>query len=1120
MISPLQRLREDSEFRSGTVYQRDGFYFSFCQQAAALVTRMDRLLKSIEIQLDHLCTPACLHGILEMTSLFRATSILFFVLLAHRLVGFEQNNPAASSSTVNSQFSALKFRNIGPFRGGRSNAVCGVIGHPQVYYMGSTGGGVWKTTDAGMTWRNISDGSFKSGSVGAIAVSASDPNVIYVGMGEHAVRGVMTSHGDGVYKSTDAGRTWKHVGLPHSRHIAAISIHPLDPEHVYVAVQGALYGPSADRGVYVSTDGGANWKKSLFVNASTGAADLSMDVHNPRILYAGMWDHQRTPWQIRSGGVGSGIHKSIDGGLTWQELSNGLPKQMGKVAVDVSPANPDVVYANIEAAGDKGGVYRSNNGGISWQQVNSDRVTVTRAWYYIEIFADPKDEDQVYVLNAPMLKSIDGGKTFVSIPNPHGDQHDMWINPDQPSNIVLANDGGGCVTFNGGRSWSPQNNQPTAQFYRVIADNQFPYRLYAGQQDNSTVSIASRSLRGQITERDWFPTAGGESAFLAFDPDNPTTVFGTSIQGIMDRHDLKTDNRKSVVVYPQLNLGTLAKDQKYRFNWNGPLTMQAQDPSVLYHGGNILFRSDDAGHSWTEISGDLTRNESEKHGDGSTPFTNEAAGGEVYNTISYIAASPHAAGDIWVGTDDGLVHRTVDEGTTWSNITPNGLAESLINAIDISVHDADTAFIAVTRYKFNELRPMAFKTVDGGNSWASIVHGIADGHFVRVIRQDPQNEQVLYAGTEGGLYISLDQGANWQPFQLNLPVCPITDLTFQDNDLIVATSGRSFWILDDLSAIQQTNGNLDDSAFVIFEPKPSYKFAQGGGGASPFAGANPAPGVIFDYHLPESWNKDAKLTLEIIRADGKVVRTIDNSDKSKTKTWQGGPPREPSLPVKPGLNRFSWDLRTDPIVGVTNIFVMGSHAGPRVVPGEYTLKLSTDQKGIEPVESRAVVMADPRVEGTEEDYAAQQSALDGIRDLVTDIHQSVNQFRSVKSQLSGRLALLKRMDDQKELAKSAKLALDAINEWESNLIQPKQKTFQDVINFRNKLNAELIYLGGEIDSNEPRPTAACITRLAELTERWEASKAELQQIVTGPVANFETAYQGSGLPVLIVPEKR
>ncbi len=1024
---------------------------------------------------------------------------------------------AAKPQAISKQFAALKFRNIGPFRGGRSVAVSGVVGDPQTYCMGCAGGGIWKTTDAGITWKNISGTFFESGTVGAIAVASSDHNVIFAGMGEHAVRGVMTSHGDGVYKSTDAGRTWVHSGLPGSRHISAIRIHPTNPEHVYVAVQGALYGPSADRGVYQSTDGGDSWKKILFVNETTGAADLSMDDSNPRILYAGMWDHQRTPWQIRSGGPGSGIHKSVDGGATWKKLSKGLPKNMGKVAVDVSPANPDVVYANIEAA--QGGVFRSTNGGKTWVQVNSSRDTVARAWYYIEVFADPQDENRVYVLNAAMLKSIDGGQTFKPIRNPHSDQHDMWINPADPDNIILANDGGGCVTFNGGKSWSPQNNQPTAQFYRVIADHQFPYRLYAGQQDNTAISIASRSLRGGISERDWFPTAGGESAFIAFDPDNPKTVFGTSIQGMLNRLDVETGLTKSIVVYPQLNLGTLAQDQKYRFNWNGPLVAQVQDPSVLYHGGNVLFRSNDAGHSWTEISSDLTRNEPEKHGPGSVPFTNEAAGGEVYNTISYIAASPHQAGAIWVGTDDGLVHRTEDEGQTWVNVTPHGLDESLINAIDLSPHDPKTAFIAVTRYKFDELRPMAYKTVDNGKSWAPIVHGIADDHFVRVVRQDPQNGQILYAGTERGLYISFNQGAEWEPFQLNLPRCPITDLGFQDNDLLVATSGRSFWILDDLSTIQQTAGRLESEGFQIFKPKESYKFSSMPSSSSPYEGQNPAAGMIFDYQLPKTWTDKMTLTMEVLREDGTLIRTIDSTDKKKFKTWVGGPARPLTLPANPGLNRFHWDLRTDPIPGVRNIMLIGSHHGPRVVPGTYTLRLSSDQEGMKPVETSAVVKADPRVEGTAADYLAQQEMLDKIGDLASNVHRSVEQFRRVKTQLVDRMGLLKGMQGQEELSKLGKTTLDQINKWESGLVQAKQKTFQDVINFRNMLNAELMYLSNHLDNNQPRPTSSSRVRMNELERQWQTAEGELQAIVEGPIAAFNSAYKQAGLPALIVPPK-
>ncbi len=1052
-----------------------------------------------------------------MTRQLRFAPFLLCLHCVLPIAAHSQDLGSVERQSLSKAFSSLKFRNVGPFRGGRSNAVTGVLGQPQVYYFGSTGGGVWKTTDAGITWNNISDGQLKTGSVGALAVSSSDPNVIYVGMGEHAVRGVMTSHGDGVYKSTDAGRTWEHCGLEDSRHIAAIRIHPTNPELVYVAVQGELYGPSAERGIYRSTDGGGSWEQVLFVNDTSGAADLSMDGTNPRILYAATWDHQRLPWKIRSGGSGSGIHKSTDGGTTWKKLSAGLPDTMGKVAVTVSPANPDVVYANIEAK--QGGVFRSNNAGKTWQQVNSERVTVARAWYYIEVVADPRDEDQVYVLNAPLLKSIDGGNNFQPIPNPHTDQHDLWINPINPNNMILANDGGACITFNSGASWSPQNNQPTAQFYRVITDRQFPYRIYGGQQDNSTVSIASQSNSGGITERNWFPTAGGESAFLAFDPDQPDQVFGTSIQGMLTRHDLKTDEQKSVVVYPSLNLGVLAKDQQYRFNWNGPLAAQHQDPNVLYLGANVIFRSDDAGHSWTEISGDLTRNEPEKHGDGSEPFTNEAAGGEVYNTISYIAVSPHAAGTIWVGTDDGLVHRTDDEGKGWIDVTPDGLEECLVNCLDISTHDPNTAFAAVTRYKFSELRPMALKTVDNGKSWAPITHGIADGHFVRVIRQDPVNEQVLYAGTEGGLYISLDQGMHWSEFQLNLPKCPITDLTFRDNDLIVATSGRAFWILDDLSSIQQSGGALEPNKFAIFTPKSTTKFSSAtSASASPFSGQNPLPGVIFDYHLPSSWTQDMELQLEVIREDGKIVRTLSSVAPKKAAGWAGGPSKPLVLPTKPGLNRFHWDLRADPIPGVPDVYVLGSHNGPRVTPGRYTLRLSSSEDLGAP-EAEALVVPDPRIEADEQDYEAQQEALDSIREMAAELHSEVNRFAQVKAQLSGKLKLLKNMEEHTELVQLAQAASEQLKAWESQLIQRRQKTQQDVVNFPNRLNAQLLYLAGELDTNSPLPTQASLQRLADLSNQWEELRVQLDKLIQGSIADFNTRYKSSGLPAVIIPDR-
>ena len=1023
-----------------------------------------------------------------------------------------KNQKETKTGEVN-KFGSLSFRNIGPFRGGRTNAVTGVPGDPMTYYFGSVGGGIWKTEDAGISWKNISDGFLKSGSVGAIAIAPSDKNIIYAGMGEHAVRGVMISHGDGVYKSMDAGKTWTHIGLNKSMHISSIEIHPENPDIAYIGVQGALWGTSEDRGVYKTTDGGKTWKKLLFINNNTGCSDLSMDQSNPRILYAGMWDHQRFPWKIRSGGEGSGIWKTVDGGENWEELKKGLPEKMGKVAVDVSPADPNRLYANIEAK--KGGVYRSDDGGKSWKLINGQRVTVARAWYYIEIFADPVNPDIVYVLNAPVLKSIDGGKTFQRIPNPHTDQHDLWINPGSPTNMILGNDGGACITFNGGKSWSSQNNQPTAQFYRVIADQQFPYHIYGGQQDNSTVCIASRTRGGNISDRDWYPVSGGESAFLAFDPKNPKMIYGTSIQGFINSYNAETEEIKDIMAYPQLNLGTNPIDMKYRFNWNGPLVSQVHNPSVLYHGSNKVLRSDDEGYNWTEISPDLTRNDPSKHMDGGVPYTNEAAGGEVYNTISYLACSPHQAGVIWVGTDDGLVHITQDEGNNWTNVTPKGLVESLINAIEVSPHDPATAYIAVNRFKFNDLSPMVYMTNNFGKTWDKITNGLPADNYVRVVREDPIRKGLLYAGTESGLFISFDNGQNWEAFSSNLPVCPITDLTIADNDLIVATSGRAFWILDDLGVLQQTGGKTDQNKMAIFQPKATYKFTTGASQKANGAGQNAKNGIIFDYHLPAEWKDSSLLTLEVLDGKGSVIRSITNQKPKDFKTWEGGPKAPQVLPSSPGLNRFAWDLRRNPLPAVENVFVMGDYRGHLSPPGKYTLRLFSET---DTVETTAILLADPRLKSSPDDFRLQQRLLLQIENTVNDLHQSVNRFRSVKKQLNNRLLLLREMEGKEELVKTGETALQNINAWEEQLIQPKQETFQDVINFRNQLNAELFQLRAMIDSHIPKPTQGTQTRLKELLYIWGKRKEEMNEIIEKEIGGFNEAYQSRNLPALIIPE--
>ncbi|MGB5692229.1 MAG: glycosyl hydrolase, partial [Flavobacteriaceae bacterium] len=707
-----------------------------------------------------------------------------------------------SAQNAEEYFKPVKYRNIGPFRGGRSVCATGVIGDPFTYYMGTTGGGLWKTTDAGQQWENISDGYFKTGSVGAIAVSASNANILYCGMGEHAPRGVMTSYGDGVYKSIDAGKTWTKVGLEATQHISRIRIHPTNPDIVYVAAQGALYGPNKERGIYKTSDGGKTWDQSLFVNELTGCSELSMDPHTPETLYAAMWHHQRKPHKVISGGEGSGLFKSMDGGTSWKKIHKGLPEEKGKMAIAVSAANSDKVYALIESDSDKdkGGLFVSNDAGNNWKMVSGDNRLVQRAWYYIEVFPDPNDENTVYVMSAPALRSIDGGKSWERLSGTHGDFHDLWINPDNSKNMVIANDGGAAISFNYGTSWSTQDNMPTAQFYRINTDNLFPYNIYGGQQDNSSVRIPYMSLgRGGISEQDWTYAAGGESAYAAFDPDNPRYVLGGNYLGTIEVLDMESKQETKIMAAPIQYLGRAARDMKYLYNWNAPIIGSKHEPGTYYHCAQVVLRTRDMGLSWEEISPDLTRNMDDKQGNGGGPYTNEAVGAENYGTIVYMIESPHEKGVFWTASDDGFVHLTRDGGENWKNVTPKGLAECLVNAVEVSPHDPATAYIATTRYKFNDYTPAIYKTTNYGQSWTNISKGIPYGSFTRVVREDQDRKDLLFAGTEKGLYISWNGGLKWESLQLNLPVAPITDLKVNQGDLIVATSGRAFWILDDLA---------------------------------------------------------------------------------------------------------------------------------------------------------------------------------------------------------------------------------------------------------------------------------------------------------------------------------
>lgn len=1038
-------------------------------------------------------------------SIFLLVTLLFFT------AGYAQRNSKKDAdqpkTNYNELFKGIKWRNIGPFRGGRSVAVTGVKGDPLTYFMGTTGGGVWKTTDGGISWTNISDGQLNTGTVGDIAIAPSDKNVIYLGMGEHAVRGVMTSAGDGMYRSDDFGKSWKHIGLENSQHISDIVIHPQDPNTLYVAVQGALYGSSVDRGVYKSIDGGSTWKKILYVNLTSGASGLEMDPNNPRILYAAMWDHQRKPWEIRSGGPGSGIHKSTDGGETWTPLTDGLPKEMGKIGISVSPANSTRIYAVIEARDKEGGIYRSDDGGKKWQQVNKDRVNIARSWYYMELEADPKNADIVYVMNSPLTKSIDGGKTFTNIPVPHVDTHDLWINPDNPQIMINANDGGGAITYNGGQTWSTQENQPTAQFYRVIADERFPYHLYSGQQDNSAISIASQSFTGPgISWKDWYSVAGGESAYLAFDPKDPDVTYGSSIQGFINSYTHSLGVSKSLDVYPELMLGKTPGDMKYRFNWNPPLKSSIHDPKIMYYGAQYLLKTNDSGLSWIEISPDLTRNQKERQGPGGTPFTNEAAGGENYNTIMYFAESPHSSDVIYTGSDDGLVHVTTDGGKNWLNVTPHELRESIVNAIEVSPHDPATAYVAAMRYKFNDEKPYAYKTTDYGKSWEKITSGIESNHFIRVIREDKKVKNLLYAGTERGIYLSYDGGKNWEKFQLNFPQVPVTDLYIAENDLTASTAGRGFWILDDLNAIQQGK-DLGENV-VLFNPEKAIRISTSSPPVPiPNLGENPPAGAILDYYLPKD---SMDVVLKIYGENSELIRTFSSKPDPKAKP-AGTPPQ--LLPAAKGVNRTTWDFRKEKIDPVENQFVFGDYSGHMVAPGTYHVSMVA---GGDSITTTLEVVADPRMEIPASAFSSQQEMLNEIDNILLDMISSINEMKKAKKQVKNWNDMLGDAEQYDTLKSYGKVVIDSLDHWEQDLIQVKHETFQDVVNMPSRLASEFMFLKGNLESHDPTVTKGARERLDFLKEEWAKQDQRLTYILDELVVNYNKLFREKDVPALII----
>ena len=1020
----------------------------------------------------------------------------------------------ATAQTAEEYFEPLKYRLIGPFRGGRSVASSGVIGDPLTYYMSTTGGGLWKTSDAGQRWVNISDGFFETSSIGAVAVSESHPYILYVGMGEHAPRGVMTSYGDGVYKSTDAGKTWTKLGLDKTQHISRIQIHPTNPDIVYVAAQGALHGNNPERGVYKSVDGGKSWEQILYVNDMTGCSELSMDMNYPDILYAGMWHHQRKPWKVISGGDGSGLYKSMDGGATWSKIEDGLPEEKGKIAVSVSRANSDKVYALIEGNSEKdeGGLFVSNNGGKNWNLVSGDNRLTQRAWYYIEVFADPVDEHTVYVLSAPALRSIDGGRSWERLTGTHGDYHDLWINPDNPKNMVISNDGGAAITFDRGAHWSTQANMPTAQIYRLNADNLWPYNIYGGQQDNTSIKIASLSqFSGEISRKDWEPAAGGESAFVAFDPDNPRYTMGGSYLGSLNVKDHQSGGRMRAEIYPEQYLGRAARDMKYLFNWNSPVIWSKHEPGTYYHGAQYVLRTRDLGKSWDVVSPDLTRNIDEKQGNGGGPLTNEAVGAENYGTLAYMLESPTEKGVIWTGSDDGQVYRTPDGGETWNNVTPKGLGESLVNAIEVSPHDPATVYIATTKYKFDDKTPAIYKTTNNDKSWTSINQGIPYGAFTRVVREDPNRKDLLYAGTEQGMYISWNGGALWEPFQLNLPVTPILDLKINQGDLIVATSGRSIWILDDLTVMQQ---KAEAGARLYVPEDATYGYWYGAlsgsntssfSGAYDFTGVNPANGVVIYYELPKLEDDD-KVEIRISDKTGNLVRRISSERNSGFKGYAGGPPSPARISKNEGLNRFVWDMRHETMPGVPEVYIEAGYRGHRVAPGAYTIELTVKEQTYR---ATATIKDNPTYEVTAEAYMEYDKLMMEMEATLTGMHNLVNRMAGISGQLKSLKPKL-----EENLKETCESLIKSLDEWDGKMVQRKAKAYDDVENFVNKFSAEYMYLINATDSQIPRVNQSSYDRKKELDQQWAELREEAEAWLENELPSFNKVLWDEGIGAL------
>jgi photosystem II stability/assembly factor-like uncharacterized protein len=1020
-------------------------------------------------------------------------------------------------------FKGMKYRLIGPFRGGRSLTAAGIPGDPTTYYFGATGGGVWKSTDGAMTWSPLFDKE-GSGSIGSLAVADSDRNTIYVGTGEACIRGDI-SHGDGVYKSLDGGKTWKNIGLRDSRAIGKVIINPNNPEIVFVAALGHPYGPNTERGIFRTLDGGKTWEKVLYKDENTGGIDVAFDPHNPNILFAALWQARRTSWSMTDGGPGSGLYRSNDGGTTWKRLEeHGLPKgPYGRIGVAVA-ANSDRIYALIEAHNPDGGLYRSEDGGETWDFVNPSHSLWQRPWYYMHIIADPRDENVVYIMDVESFKSTDGGHLFNKVKVPHGDNHGLWIDPRDTHRMIAANDGGVTVTLDGGKNWTLEDNQPTAQFYHVITDAATPYRVYGAQQDSGTVAIASRSDDEAIDRQDWYDVGGGESGYIAPYPPDPNIVYAAGYQANITRFDKHIGQVKSINELPELSDAYGAANLEHRFQWTAPVLISSHDPNTLYHAGERLFKTTDGGMHWQAISPDLTRNDKSKQHVSGGDITLDDSGTEYYDTIFVVAESPITRGLIWVGTDDGLIQVTRDEGKNWTNVTPKDLQEwSRISQIEPSPHDAGTAYVAVDRHQNDDLRPYIYKTSDYGQTWTKLTNGIPEGSFVRAVREDPKKRGLLYAGTENGVYVSFNDGVDWRPLKLNLPTTPVHDLMVKDNDLVVATHGRAFWILDDISPLRQFSDDLAKKDVHLYTPGPAYRIQAGATGEqhhpSKLTGENPPAGALIYYYLKDAPKAGTETKLEILDATGKLIRKYSSAETQPLDEPLDPDDKKPEKQIKPdaGLNRFVWDLRYEEAHRVPGYYLWeygGGARGPVAAPGQYQVRLTAGgATQVVPLE----VKLDPRVNVSPADLAQQFSLLVQIQEELNHVYDAVNQIQDVRSQVAGLKRRLPENASTKPIASSADDLEKKLVAVRDQLINLTISADEDSLAYPPQIDGKLAYLAMDVGSADSAPTEAEQVQFdklkrqsGELLSRWE----DLQR---RDLAAFRKLTSESSLSTVVVP---